>query len=124
MITTEKKTVTITMSDSAPLRIVNEDWPRIADASGHDGQVQSQANHEWYIRVREHQDGRRIVYGSYDSGNGGVHIGFRPRKAGYLVPAGADGQDTIRAIRRVAGVIDMPELADECIADLPAQDLV
>lgn len=125
--TTDKKTTTITMSDRAPLRVDTELWGVIAQAHWHNGAIEVQANEVAYIKVRDHDDGRRLVYGDRDRGNGGMPAGYRGKAAGYLVEAiegKADEQGTIRAIRRVAGVLDMPELADECIADLPAEDLI
>jgi hypothetical protein len=53
-------------------------------------------------------------------------IGWRGARAGYLVPAveGRPASDeTVRAIRRVAGVIEDDRLGDECIAYLPAETL-
>lgn len=135
------KKITISMSDRPPVSINPKEWPTVAEASGHDGMIRIQANHEWFIRVRKHADGRALVYGRHEAGNGGAHAGWRDRFAGYLVPAAprnalgspirmtSDGTahdqpaDIIRAIRRVAGVLDMPELGDDCIASLPAQDL-
>ena len=126
----------ITMSERRPLTIVKADWPLIAHADRHDGAVKVQANHEWTIRVREHADGRRLVYGWLTSGNGGVPAGWRGAEGGFLVSPlpgpDVDGKrvgvpdedETIRAIRRVGGIIDDDTLADECIADLPAEDLV
>lgn len=141
--TTLKKTIKITMSDRAPLQIVAEDWPVVASADWFSGQHECQANEEAFVRVREHADGRRIVSSNIDRGPGGMPVGYRGKAAGYLVeapPRDANGayirmtsdgveqisryQDaTIRAIRRAAGVIDMPELGDECIADLPAEEI-
>lgn len=127
--TTTKK-ITITMSETAPVSIDPEAWPLIADADRHDGAVEVQANTKWAIRVRQHADGRRLIYGWQSAGNGGKPAGYRPLYAGYLVewPSG-DGRQaksdeaTIRAIRRVAGVIGDEQLGAECIADLPAQEL-
>lgn len=137
-----KKLLTITMSERRPLKIDPELWLVVAEASRHDGKVKSQANNEWAINVREHADGRRIVYGYHQAGNGGQYAGFRERRAGYLVDnvrrndlpmrEDRDGNmtavhpnedETIRAIRRVGGVIDDDQLAAECIADLPAETI-
>lgn len=41
---------------------------------------------------------------------------------GFLVAAG-DEAETIRAIRRIGGILGDDDLAAECIADLPAEDL-
>jgi hypothetical protein len=138
--TTEKKYLTITMSERSPIKIDKAEWPTIADVSEHDGVVRSQANTEWYIRVREHADGRRIVYGARVAGGGGQHVGFREDRAGFLVDvprnfAGSpvdmtsDGvrhsiaDETIRAIRRVAGIVGDDKMGDECIGSLPAESI-
>lgn len=122
MTTTEKKTITITLSDRAPVRIDPEAWPVIAGASDHDGQVRCQANTEWWIKVREHADGRRLVYGAKEEGNGGQHRGFRSTYPGYLLP-GRSADETVRAIRRVAGAIERDDLGADCIADLPVEEI-
>lgn len=133
---------TITMTDRAPVTIDEAAWPCIAKASWHSGEHRSQANEEAWMRVREHADGRRIVYGKRDAGNGGMPVGYRGRSAGFLVDnvrdesrgrqlveggpveyMWPDADETIRAIRRVAGLIDMGELGNELIADLPAEEL-
>jgi len=111
-------TMKVIMSERAPVTIITADWPIIAEASRHDGAVACQANNEWSIVVREHTDGRRLVYGWQVAGNGGQHAGFRPRHAGWVVDK--DDDDDVTAIRRVAGVIGDEQLGAECISDLPA----
>jgi hypothetical protein len=143
MTTTEtKKKIAVTMSERSPLKLDPELWPRIARVGRHDGAVACQANTEWYICVREHADGRRVVYGGKIAGNGGQYAGFRDSRGGYLIEAirdekrppreveglvtyvHPDEEETIRAIRRVAGIIGDDQLGDECIGDLPAEELV
>lgn len=143
MTTTEKKKkIAVTMSERAPLKLDPELWPRIARVERHDGAVACQANTEWYICVRENADGRRVVYGGKIAGNGGQYAGFRESRGGYLVDNVRDESrardvegegisymhpdevETIRAIRRVAGIIGDDAMGDECIADLPAEELV
>lgn len=120
------KTTKITLSERRPVTIETEQWPIIARAEAHDGAVKVQANNEWVIRVREHDDGRRIVYGWHEAGNGGQYAGFRPTYGGYIVDA-ANGQpddaETVRSIRRVAGLIARDDLGAECIGDLPAESI-
>jgi hypothetical protein len=127
MTTTEApKKIKIPMSERRPLNISETDWPLIASAEEHDGQVECEANHKWAIRVREHADGRRLVYGWLRSGPGGVHAGWRGSEGGFLVPPLGhvpDDDGTIRAIRRMGGIVDDDKLADECIADMPAESL-
>ena len=118
------KTLTITLSDSRPVKINDEEWPAIAvvsDWSG--GQIECQANTQWVLRVRRHADGRTIVYGWQDAGPGGQYVGTRNPRAGYLLTAEATEDEVIRAIRRVAGAINRDELGSDCIADLPAETI-
>lgn len=133
--------ITITMTDRAPVTIAKADWPLIARADWHSGKHEREANQVATMRVREHRDGRRLVYGTHGDGPGGMPIGWRGSEAGFLVtPTGEamrqptdggalvsgqpDGTETVRAIRRVAGLIDMGELGNALIADLPAEELL
>lgn len=133
---TTKKKITITMSETAPVTIDPTVWDCVATADTFDGPLEVQANTEWGIRVRQHPDGRRLVYGWERAGNGGQYAGYRAKHAGYLVEAASvqgdgpsagkthpDEAATIRAIRRVAGVIGDEQLGAECVADLPAVEL-
>jgi hypothetical protein len=117
------KKIKITMSERRPLSIDPEQWPVIAQADWHDGRVECQANNIMRIKVREHADGRRIVYGFRRAGDGGQHAGTRNPEAGFLLSSDAGEDETIRALRRVGGVIDDDRLAEECIADLPAEEV-
>lgn len=127
--TTETRTedkITVPMSERRPLKISKADWKLIADVDRHDGQIEYQANHKWAIRVRQHADGRRVVYGWLREGNGGSHAGWRGAEGGFLIPAidgKPDDEETIRAIRRVGGIIDDDAMAAECIRDLPAEEI-
>ena len=76
MTTTDKKR-TVTLTDRPPVKISEAAWPVIAKASNHDTHYEVQANNLWHITVREHDDGRRIVYGSKSAGPGGQPIGAR-----------------------------------------------
>jgi hypothetical protein len=135
MTTTEPNRIKITMSERRPLSIVEDDWPLIASADWYSGQFDVQANYKRTIRVREHRDGRRIVYGRYYAGPGGVPTGWRGAEGGFLVDSSSetrpgvgtgcapDEAGTVRAIRRVAGIIGDDAMGDECIADLPSEEI-
>lgn len=120
------KRIEITMSERRPLKIDPEQWPVVASADWFSGQIECQANTIRRIKVREHDDGRRIVYGFQCAGNGGQAAGTRNPSGGFLVDA-VDGKvdeaETVRAIRRVGGIIEDDGLADDCIADLPAEEV-
>lgn len=124
MTTTTNKIIVVQMSERSPVKIDPALWPQIASAQSHDGEVRCQANTEYYIRVRQHADGRRLVYGAKVAGGGGYDARFQELRGGYLLAAGADEQETIRAIRRIAGIIGSSMLAAECIGDLPAEELI
>ena len=123
------KNIKITLSDRRPVSIDPEQWPVIAEADDHDGQVKCQANNVWKIKVREHADGRRIIYGFHDAGDGGQHIGFRATYGGFMTDSRNTSnereleEETIRSIRRVAGMIGRDDLGADCIGDLPAVEL-
>lgn len=115
--TTEPKTRTITLTDASPVRIREDLWPVIAVGRWWEGQIQSQANRSGAIRVRQHADGRSIVYGSYTT----AFQNEESRSGGKLLAADSN---LVAAIRCVAEDVGIPEAAvRECIADLPAVDL-
>ena len=76
---------TITLTNRAPVQITQEDWPFLAShsnkISGYDWEV------NWFLGVRQHDDGRAIVYGTYAAltTQGDTHV-----KGGYLLEAGQD----------------------------------
>lgn len=121
--TTETKKITITMSERRPLSIVKADWPSVTYGEHFDFQSFDGV----WVRVRQHSDGRAVVYGYAGDWRGGGRPGREDRRAGFLVEAGGD---IVRAIRRVAGILaetdNVGEMAHvaarRCIADLPAEE--
>lgn len=135
----DKKQLTITLTGRAPVKINREDWPKIAEASDHtyDGEYdfQSFRRTKWYLNVRQHVDGRMIVYSIYShkmawQGEQEMYV-----RAGHLYPTGADLPKAISELAREmvlkvdregsaqdAGVFY--RLGDECIANLPTEELV
>lgn len=125
---------TITLSDRPPVRIMEDEWPEIAVASYHDfdGQYDFQSFRHWRGRltVRQHADGRALVYGRcwYEETKQGASTDYDQR-AGELLDS-SSSSSLIEAIRRVHARITVVDdahadqwhlLADECIADLPAE---
>lgn len=145
--TTERKIRTITLTGRPPVRIVEDDWPVMADGEvdDHDGgQVRYQADRSTTatIRVRQHRtDGRTIVYGVWEYDTRWQGEQGRTERAGVLIPCpeGTVISDTeyavwdgiIAAIGEVAA--SLAEMSGDtertsraarlCIADLPAIDL-
>jgi hypothetical protein len=115
--------LTITLTDRAPVTIVRDHWDIIASAKAWDNTYESQANRTWRLTVRAHDDGRVIVYGVHAS----AWQGERDVRAGELVvppPTTAEGYDYLApVIRRVAQACACEQIADECIADLPAREI-
>jgi|GEM_PF-2358664 len=107
----KEKTIRIAMTSQRPLKIDPEDWPVIAAAEREEGR----ADHlSATIKVRQHKDGRRIVYG------------FSENEAGYLIPTKKgepDNDATAKAIVDVANALADSRLAVDCLEDLPAQKL-
>ena len=119
--TATDKMRTITLTDRPPVKVSEATWPIIARARRHDGAVECQANHEWHLTVRRHEDGRCIVYGSEVAGNGGVYRGYEEARAGEIVESGGN---VATAVRRVGERARCNEgMITECIAELPAEEL-
>jgi hypothetical protein len=117
--TTEIKTRTITLSNRPPVRIRDDEWQLIASADWHDGDqgLRCRAHRTAWLKVRQHDDGRTIVYAGYDSD----FSSERDLRAGLLL---APADDVVSAIREVAARIErLAELADRAIADLPAEEI-
>lgn len=129
---------TITLTGRPPVTIDEDTWETIAQAKDkeHDGQVESQANRvsEWAIRVRQHEDGRAIVYATYSYSSQWQGARSYSAKRGVMLPTGSDADAICRAIRAVAREIAdaechegdearWPTIAAECIADMPAETL-
>jgi hypothetical protein len=115
------KVRTVTLTGKPPVRVREDLWPVIASARRHDGQVECQANHLWHLTVRQHEDGRTLVYGSETSGPGGAYRGYEEARAGELLDAGADVASAI--IRVGTDARCSQAMQDECIGDLPPVDL-
>lgn len=127
---TDAKYRTITLTDRPPVRIREDQWPVEASATFHDyeGQYDFQSFRNWrgWLTVRLHADGRRIVYARYAYET--AYQGERDSevRSGVLLDASASGDDVIRAIHRVNSIRPdwcRNDLAAECIADLPTEEL-
>lgn len=112
----ETKRITVTLTDSAPITLDPIKWPVVAIAKDWDNQYECQANRTWRLTVRQHEDGRAVVYGNMSSAWGGE----RDTYAGERVSA---GQDIPTVIRRVAADCGCEQIAHACIADLPAVEV-
>ena len=119
----ENKKRTITLTGRAPVTIVESDWPVIAKADADDAREPAlafEANRKWQLRVRRHEDGRTIVYGTHNT----RWQGERDTRAGTMLTAALFDSDTAAAITSVAERLDAPDgLAGICIADLPAEEI-
>lgn len=143
---TTSKTRIITLTGRAPVKIVEDDWPVIASAkddsySGDPSRWQqairqSQCD-EYKLSVRQHADGRVIVYGVLSAAIKEWHqpAGGESWRGGELLcPQGmvrssrdvliAGPDDIAEAIYRVGKRGNLPDsVIHTCIADLPAEVL-
>lgn len=123
--TTTTKSRKITLTDRPPVSIREDQWRVIADEVKRPGDfingtpVPDDETDEYSIRVRQHEDGRAIVYGIVDAAT--QWTGTDDWSGGELLVAGAD---IAAAIRRVGVAGEMPDsVVRNCIARLPAQAL-
>lgn len=126
---------TITLTGRPPVTIAEDSWPIIASAGDKefDNQYEFQANQisKWGVFVRQHDDGRAIVYATYSYTSNWQGSRSYAAKAGVLLDAGSDIVDAIEEVcRDVAGqechgddCERWDTLCRECVADLPAEEL-
>lgn len=124
---------TITMTGRSPVRIVEDQWPTIAEASddsygggdyGRHRQAVAQGEcDEYVLKVRQHADGRTLVYAILDAAIAAWHAPAAGEsfRGGELLDA---GRNIAEAIRRVGESCHLPDgVIRACIADLPAEML-
>ena len=110
--------LTITLTGRPPVKIAKDEWPIVASGdSWSGGGCEAQANRTYKIKVRQHADGRAIVYGVFNS----QWQNEDDRRGGELLAA---GEDIAAAIERVGDDCGITESAIRaCIADLPAEEI-
>jgi hypothetical protein len=131
------RTSTITLTGRPPVRVSDDNWPVIAFGTSeyYNSEYREDATRDYdaWISVRQHDDGRAVVYGTFV---------FRTKyrnEDDVVINAGntvAPGQNIAQAISRVGFDIRdrlrrenedslrvIREAVDECIADLPPDDL-
>ena len=132
----ENDSLTITLTHQPPVRIKKSDWPIGAEARDewHDGEVRSRANIQvdWKLTVRQHVDGRFIVYGIYKYTSQWANDRGYNVRGGEKYLAGADIPEAIGHVG--AWMADQEHRGDDasrwkmlvnhCTADLPAEELV
>src|SRR6185436_3794374 len=110
MADTENKRRTITLTDRPPVIISDDKWPLIASASDKefDNQYEFQANRisKWFVGVRQHEDGRTIVYATYSYSSNWQNSRDYSAKRGVMLDSFAlreasDSADIVRAVREV-----------------------
>ena len=123
--------ILIILSNRAPVRVCHDEWPIIAHATEtrqeRDGDPGTIARYKLY--VRQHSDGRAIVYGSYALSSASRWA--RHYDAGLLsrseeIPATIEAVATDLERLSDADPWDhqvFPGLARRCIASLPPVDL-
>jgi hypothetical protein len=119
----------ITLTDHAPVRISKDKWPILSSVnetlySDNPDPSSSEKVNSGSVRliVRQHQDGRAIVYGVHENDDpcGNADFSYN-RRGGELSPSGSD---LPAAIKRVGTSLCISEeLIQACIAGLPAVDL-
>lgn len=124
---------TITLTDRAPVAIVEADWPELATGRYQQTDVACGAGGfravaTIAIRVRQHHDGRTLVYGTdhctgadgYTSRAGYLLTGH-PSPAAIAAAITATGQDL--CAQAGSECADIQRAVRACLADLPAEVL-
>lgn len=130
--TTQTDILTITLTDRAPIKIRKDEWPVLASARGDSYRgdpgrrrqaLQQSECDEYRLTVRQHSDGRAIVYGVVDAAIAAWHApaGGESWRGGDLLEPGADLASVIRDVGARASMPD--SVIRACIADLPAVEI-
>ena len=129
---------TITLTGRPPIKIEEDDWDVIAQAGDKewDNQYEFQANRisKWWVKVRQHEDGRAIVYAGYEYTSNWQNARCYQAREGDLLEGKPSQIDICRAIEDITARIANCEhdgddslrwatLASDCIADMPAEEL-
>jgi hypothetical protein len=105
----------VTVSGLPPVRIQTERWPVIAHAQCSNAAFKFQDGHMGHLAVRQHSDGRTLVYGVLEIRTPEKH----ERQAGRLLPAGAD---ISQALEEVCHDLEMnSEIVWACLAHVPVE---
>jgi hypothetical protein len=125
------KRITIPLTDRRPVSISEDEWPLIVRVSGDSCEIRDPARHDqaveqgqadtYEMEVRQHADGRALIYGRYDEAQWSESDHPGPSHSGRLV---APGGDVAQEIRHVGSMLYLPEtLIADCIAGLTPEDL-
>lgn len=125
----DQKTRTITLTGRPPVKIKENEWPVIATASddsygyvdpqGHQQALLQGELDKYLLRVRQHADGRTIVYGVLDAAT--VWTRTKDWRGGELLVADSNIAAAIRRVGENGGIPD--EVIRDCVADLPAEEI-
>ena len=127
---TNQKKRTITLTNRAPVSIVEADWPVLAYAlndsyEGGGSWDQDNAQGEldkYYLTARQHSDGRTLVYGVFIARTFS-HSPQPDHRAGVLLDA-PDGHAVAEALREVGAECGLPDsVIRDAIRDLPAEEI-
>lgn len=114
----------ITLTGRPPVSIVDADWPIIARGEEERGAygpgMTPQPEDGTILRVRQHADGRAIVYVTV-KGTGAWGNDTAGHAGGALLAAGANLAEAIAAVGNACDVDDA--VIRECVAGLPAEEL-
>lgn len=127
---TTMERINVRLTGRRPVSIDPEEWPVIAHAGYHhyDGKYASQANRSWRgnLSVRQHSDGRVLVYATQSHESAWQNERGGRAHAGELLASATPGQ-LATTIERVHAGIDgggrWAPLAAECIASIAAEPL-
>ena len=129
MTTTTDKKRTITLTGRRPVTIRESEWPVLASASGDSFGSADYSRHQqalgqgeldtYRLTVRQHADGRTLVYGVLDAATAWTHS--EDHRGGELLDGGANVAEAIQRIGEECGLPD--SIIRECVADLPAEEI-
>ena len=110
--------LTVTMTGRRPVKIQKDEWDLILFHKGWEGEYESQAFRNWWLRIRHKKSTNTfLVSAGYDT----QWQGEKDHRAGVLVDNPTNLEQTIEEVCREIGVRET--FVQECIDKLPAEEI-
>jgi len=110
--------LTVTMTGRRPVKIQKDEWDLILFHKGWEGEYESQAFRNWWLRIRRKKSTNTfLVSAGYDT----QWQGEKDHRAGVLVDNPTNLEQTIEEVCREIGVRET--FVQECIDKLPAEEI-
>jgi hypothetical protein len=114
--------LTITLTGRAPISITKTEWPILAIGKIFDGPKEDESKNIRCTTVREHEDGRVIVYSWWKSKETGIPW----TRGGIITERPVSDEEIVQYIKDVTRNVlseEHMDVAERCIANMPPEEV-